>query len=170
MDPVYVLFRIVHIGAAILWAGAAAFFFFYLEPAINKLGPAAQPFVEEVIVRRKAPIYFAATSTIAVLGGAILYYRDAGGLQLWTSTTGLIFTVGALAAIVAWIGGNALIPRGLMQVGAIAGEIQAGGGPPTAELLARLHAAQERLRMIGMIDLVLIGISIVAMESAKYVA
>jgi uncharacterized membrane protein len=170
VDLVYVSFRIIHIGAAIAWAGGAALFFFYIEPAINKLGPEAEPFVNEVIVRRKAPIYFAAVSTIAVLGGAVLYYRDAGGLQLWAGTTGTIFTIGAVAAVIAWIGGNALIPSSLKRMGGIAAEMQAAGGPPPAELVARMHAAQERLRLIGTIDLILIAIAIVTMESAKYVS
>jgi hypothetical protein len=36
--------------------------------------------------------------------------------------------------------------------------------------MGRLQAVQERLRLIGAIDLVLIGIAIVSMETAKYLA
>jgi hypothetical protein len=167
MDLVYVVLRVLHIGSAILWAGAAALFFFYIEPTINKLGPAAEPFVDEVINKRKAPIYFAATSTVAVLAGLALYYRQAGGFQLWSTTPGLIYTVGAIAAIVAWIGGNVLITPAVKNVGAIGQEMKNAGGPPSAELMGRMHAAQERLRTIGKWDLILIGIAILGMESAR---
>ena len=169
MDWFSVVFRVVHIGSAILWAGGAALFFFYLEPTVNKLGPDAEKFVDEVLNKRKLPIYFAVASTLAVVGGLILYVRDAGGLRLWLdSTAGTVFTLGALAGIVAWIGGNALIPSTFIKIQAIAGEIQAAGGSPSAELLGRLRAGQERLRLIGAIDLVLIGIAIVCMETARY--
>src|SRR5260221_1567310 len=101
------------------WAGGAALFFFYLEPTINKLGPDAEKFVDEVINRRKLPQYFMIVSTLTVLGGALLYYQDAGGFQLWTSTTGIVFTVGAVAAIIAWLAGGILVAPGVKKVGAI---------------------------------------------------
>jgi len=167
MDWLYIVLRVLHIGSAILWAGGAALFFFYIEPTITKLGPDAEKFVDEVVNKRKAPIYFAATSTVAVLAGLTLYYRQAGGFQLWTTTSGTVFTVGAVAAIFAWIGGNVLIAPAVMKVGAIGQEMKAAGGPPSAELMGRMHAAQERLRTIGKWDLVLIGIAILCMESAR---
>ena len=106
---------------------------------------------------------------MAVIGGLILYVRDAGGVRLWLdSTAGTVFTIGGLAAIVAWIGGNALIPSTAIKIQGIIGEMKAGGGPPSDELIGRLHAAQERLRMIGAADLILIGIAVVCMETARY--
>ena len=168
MDWLIVAFRLLHIISAVLWAGGAALFFFYIEPTINKLGPAAEPFVDEVINKRKAPIYFAVASTFTVIGGLGLYYHDAGGFQLWTTPTGTVFTIGAVAAIIAWIGGNVLITPAVMKVGAIGAEMKAAGGPPSAELIGRMHAAQERLRSIGAFDLVLIFIAIACMAGARY--
>src|ERR1044071_8491375 len=136
-----------------LWAGGAALFFFYLEPTVNKLGPDAEKFVDEVLNKRKLPVYFAVASTLTVVGGLILYVRDAGGLRLWLdSTAGTVFTLGAVAGIVAWIGGNALIPSTFIKIQGIAREIQASDGPPSGELLERMRAGQERLRLIGGID------------------
>ena len=168
MDLFYLLFRLVHIVSAILWVGGALLVFLYLEPAANKLGPAAAAFMNELIANRKLPIYFALTSTLAVIAGAVLYVRGAGGLALWGGTTGTVLTVGAVTAIIAWIGGNAFIPRGFIQLGQLGAEAAAAGGPPSADLQARIHAVQERLRMIGIIDTVLLLIAVVAMESAKY--
>jgi uncharacterized membrane protein len=169
VDWLHIAFRIIHVGSAILWAGGAALFFFYIEPTINKLGPDAEKFVDEVINKRKAPIYFAATSTLTVVAGLLLYYQDAGGFRLWTTPEGLVFSVGALSAITAWIGGNVLISPAVKKVAEIGQEMKAAGGPPSAELVGRMHAAQERLRKIGLWDLLLIGVAIVAMESARFV-
>jgi uncharacterized membrane protein len=169
VDWLHIGLRIVHIGSAIAWAGGAALFFFYVEPTLNKLGPDAEKFANELINVRKVPIYFAIVSTLTVVAGGILYYQDAGGFQLWTSPEGIVFTIGAIAAIFAWIGGSVLVAPAVKKVGAIGQEMKAAGGPPSAELGARMHAAQERLRTIGLWDLILIIVAIVAMESARYV-
>ena len=168
MDLFYLVFRLLHIVSAILWVGGALLVFLYLEPAATKLGPAASAFMDELIGNRKLPMYFAVASTLAVIAGAVLYVRGAGGLALWGGTTGTVLTVGAVTALIAWIGGNAFIPRGFMELGKLGAEAAAAGGPPSAELQARIHAVQERLRMIGVIDTVLLLIALVAMESAKY--
>jgi hypothetical protein len=172
MDVLAIILRIVHIGTGIMWAGGAALFFFYLEPTMTTLGPAAEPFVNEMINRRKAPIYFAATSTFTVLAGAILYWRDSGGLQVsWiTTATGLAFTIGGISALIAWLGSNLLIPRTIGEMGPITDEMKRAGGPPSPELMGRLHAVQERLRAVGLADLLLIGIAVLAMASARFLA
>lgn len=172
MDLVLLALRLVHIGSGILWVGGAALFFFYIEPSINKLGPDAQKFVDELINRRKAPIYFAGVAILAVLSGIVLIWRDSDGFQAsWiTSPTGLGFTIGGLAALIAGLGGNLLIPRTLGQLSAAGAEMSAGGGPPSPELVGRFHAIQERLRLIGLVDIVLLAIAVVGMAVARYLA
>jgi len=170
MDLFMVAFRILHIGSAIVWAGGAALFFFYIEPTISALGPDGEKVLGELVGRRRMPVYFATASTLTVLGGLILYWRDSGGLQLsWiTTATGVAITIGGLAGLAAWVGGNFLVRRAIEMVGAIGGEMKAAGGPPSDEQMGRMQAAQERLRLIGLVDLILIGIAAVAMASARY--
>lgn len=166
MDALAVALRIVHILSGVLWVGGAALFFLYIEPTINKLGPDAEKFMDEMINGRKAPIYFMTISTLTVLAGVVLYWRDFGGIN--TSPYGLALGLGGLAAIIAWLGGNLLIPQTLGKVSAIAAEMKAAGGPPSDEAMSRMHAVQERLRLIGTIDLVLLTFAVVAMASARY--
>jgi uncharacterized membrane protein len=170
MDLFMVAFRILHIGSAIVWAGGAALFFFYIEPTISALGPDGEKVLGELVGKRRMPVYFATASTLTVLGGLILYWRDSGGFQVsWiTTATGLAITIGGLAGLAAWVGGNFLVRRAIETVGSIGGEMKAAGGPPNDEQMARMHAAQERLRMIGLVDLILIGIAAVAMASARF--
>lgn len=73
MDWLQLVLRIVHIFAGVAWVGGAALFFFYIEPTINKLGPDAEKFVDELVNRRRVPIYFINVSTLTVLFGLILY-------------------------------------------------------------------------------------------------
>ena len=170
MDWLQVALRIFHIGAGVLWVGGAALFSLYIEPTLNSLGPDAGTFINELVEVRKVPIYFATTSTIAVLGGLLLYWRDSNGLQLsWiTSPSGLAFTIGGVSAMAAWLGGNVFTRPAVEKVGAIGAEMKAAGGPPGAELLGRMHAAQERLRRIGLITLGLLAVAVIGMASARY--
>jgi uncharacterized membrane protein len=170
VDWFLIVFRILHITSAIIWAGGTALFFFYLEPTITKLGPDAEKFVEEVVNKRKLPQYFAIFSSLTVLGGLFLYFRQAGGIQLWTTagTESTVFTIGGIAGIIAWAIGGALIAPGVKKVGMVGAEIKAAGGPPTAELMTKLHAAQESLRMAGTVDIVLVGIAVLCMSTARY--
>ena len=164
MDVWAVVLRIIHIVAGVLWVGGAGLFFFYLEPAINKLGPDAEKFVDEVINRRKAPIYFVTISTLTVVAGVILYLRDFGA-TIATSPYGLALGLGGLAALIAWLGGNLLIPRTLMQLMAVGAEMKTSAGPPPPELMSRMQAIQERLRLIGLVDIVLLLFAVAAMAA-----
>jgi hypothetical protein len=93
--------------------------------------------------------------------------RDFGAI-IDTSPFGLALGLGGLAALIAWLGGNLLIPRTLAKLMAIGAEMKASAGPPPAELASRMHATQERLRMIGMIDIALLLFAVIAMASARY--
>ena len=167
MDVLGIVLRIVHIVGGVIWVGGAALFFFYLEPTINKLGPDAEKFVDELINRRKLPMYFIAASTLTAVAGIVLYWRDFGRIET-SSSFALALGLGGLAALVAWLGGNLLIPRTLDKISGIVTEMKAAGGPPSDALMARLHANQERLRLIGAIDLVLLAFAVVAVASARY--
>lgn len=167
MDELAIALRIVHIVGGVFWVGGAALFFFFIEPTINKLGPDAERFVDEFINRRKAPIYFVIASTLSVIAGVILYWRNFGGIET-TSAFGLALGLGGVAALVAWLGGNLLIPQTLGKVSGIVTEMKAVGGPPSDELVGRLHEAQQRLRLIGLIDIVLLTTAVIAMASARY--
>lgn len=170
MDWLLIVLRVIHIFSGVAWVGGAALFFFYLEPAISKLGPDAERFVDEVVNRRKVPIYFFAASTLTVLFGALLYWRDSNGLDpTWIgSPAGLAFTIAGICALVAWAGGNLLIPRHLVAVAAVGARLKTAGGPPPRELINDMNALQERLRTIGLIDLVLLGIALFGMAAARY--
>jgi hypothetical protein len=168
VDMLVVGLRIVHIGSSVLWVGAAALYFFYIEPAMREIGRDAEKFATEMMDRRRVPIYFGAISTISVLAGAALYWRDSHGLDpAWiSSSTGLAYTVGGLAALAAWIGGSLLFPLMLSRVAAI-GASMTTAGVTSAELAGPLRRAEGRLHAILRADIVLLGVSVVAMAAAR---
>jgi len=168
LDWLALLFRLIHVPAAIVWAGGAIYLSLYIEPTIAKLGPDADKFVEEVFVKRRTSMFFAIAATLTVVGGAYLYVRDAGGLQLWTSTTGIVFTIGAIAGILAWLSGAVILGPTVKRVGSLAAQMKAAGGPPSADLIGQMAAAQTRLKLISQVDTVLIIVAVLTMATARY--
>lgn len=165
MDVGLILLRILHIGAGILWVGGAVLVFRFIEPTVEEQGPGGQAFMNSMVQKRRLPIYFVLVSTISVVAGLILYVRGSYGLG---SSTGLALTIGGLSAIVAWLLGTFGIKAMIDKLTRLSGEAAAAGGPPSAELLAEIHAAAATLKRIGQIDVVLLTIAVLAMESARY--
>ena len=166
MDWLLIFFRLTHIPAAIVWAGGALFIEFYVQPAIEHGGPKAAGIIE---MMSKTRVYFTLAATLTVVGGAALYIHDAGGLQLWTTTSGWVFTLGAVCGIIAWASGGALLAPRLAQISKIGAEMQAAGGPPSADLLGRMQVLQGQVKRIGRTDTILIIVAIVTMATARYV-
>jgi uncharacterized membrane protein len=169
VDLLQIALRLIHIFAGILWVGGAFYFFIFIEPTSTELGPDSEKFMTRIIVGRRMPLFFLALSGLTVLAGLILYWIDSSGLQAsWISQPrGLGLTVGAVAALIAFIGGNALIKPNVDKLAAIGAEIKAGGGPPTEAQQRALLDVQHALRRIGTIDIVLLAIAVVGMVSAQ---
>ena len=170
MDALLIFFRIIHVGSAMTWFGGAIVSSFFLQPTVAALGVAGQPFMEHLMNRRKLGVVFPIVGALTVLSGAVLYWRDSGGLQLtWITTpTGLAFTVGGLAAIIAFVGGGILIGPGIAEQTAVRGELAAGDGVPTAAQQERLDRADRRLTLAGRVDLPLLLLAGLTMAVARY--
>ena len=104
MVVLLLVLRLVHIVAGALWAGAAIFYFFFVEPTVQGLGPARPKFMQDLVTKRRYPVFMNVTSGLTILAGLLLFWFASGGLQLsWiTSGPGLGFTVGSLAALGAY--------------------------------------------------------------------
>ena len=170
MDLLHIVLRLVHIGSGILWVGGSVLFFLFIEPTSTELGPDAEKFMQGLFVKRRVPIYFLVLSSLTVLAGLILFWIDSNGLQAaWIGTSlGLALTIGGIAALVAFVAGNALIPPNVGKLAAIGAAIKAGGGPPSQAQLGELQAVQARLRTIGLVDTILLAVAVIAMVSARY--
>ena len=158
MDWELIVLRVVHVGSAMAWFGGAIIGRFFLFPTAQALGPAALPFMEHLTKRRRIGVFFPIVAALTVLAGAALYWRDSDGLDpAWIATPhGLAFTVGGLAAIVAFVGGLILIGPSVAAQTAVQNELAASGGAPTEGQRARLERADRRMRLANRIDLPLI--------------
>ena len=170
MDAWLILLRIVHVGSAMIWFGGAILAGFFLQPTAEALGKAGQPFMDHLVNRRRMGIFFPIVAGLTILSGAALYWRDSAGLSIiWiTSPTGLGFTIGAIAAIVAFVLGFILIGPSIAEQTAVQNELAGGDREPTAAQRQRLERAARRMQLANRIDLPLILVAGLSMAVARY--
>lgn len=170
MVVLLLVLRLVHIVAGALWAGAAIFYFFFVEPTVQGLGPARPKFMQDLVTKRRYPVFMNVTSGLTILAGLLLFWFASGGLQLsWiTSGPGLGFTVGSLAALGAYgVGFFGIRPR-VERMNALGQAIAAAGGPPSAEQAAELQRLEAEMHRVERWDVILLSASLVAMATARY--
>lgn len=165
-----IVLRILHIASGIFWVGTAWFFFGWVEPTSKAIGPAAGPFLHHIVAQRRITRALVGASTLNVAAGAILYWRDSGGLNgAWIgSPTGIGFTIGGLAAITAWIIGLSVISPTVERLDAAGGAMAAAGRPPTNEEASAFHALEVRLHRAGIADSTLLALAVLMMATSRY--
>ena len=170
MDPLLILLRIVHVGSAMAWFGGAIVGSFFVFRAAEALGPASQPFMDQLVNKQRMGVFFPIVAGLAVVSGAALFWRDSAGLSsAWvTSPPGLAYALGGMAAITAFVGGMVLIGPSVAAQTAVAKELAAAGGVPTAEQRARLERADRRLWLADRIDMPLILLAGLTMAVGRY--
>ncbi|HEX2090033.1 MAG TPA: hypothetical protein VHI54_08950 [Actinomycetota bacterium] len=171
MDAYMITFRIIHIVSAILWFGAATFYSVFVGPSLASIGPqAANTFYNHLVRQRRAVAFFRTVSTLTVVAGGFLYWRDSSGLKLdWiTTSAGIGFTVGAVFGIASWLLVLGIISPTAIRLAAVGEQISAGGGPPSQEQTASLQAMSSRLRSFSFLLLALLAVAAIAMASARY--
>ncbi|HEX2030053.1 MAG TPA: hypothetical protein VHL78_01440 [Actinomycetota bacterium] len=170
MDAYLIVLRIFHILAGVFWVGASVFFFLFVEPTAKALGPQAGPFMGHMTQKRKLPAVIVSAAGVTVVAGLLLYWQVSGGLdQAWLkSGPGIGFTIGALSAIGAFVLGLVVIRPNVERMGALAGEIQASGGPPNPAQAAELQRLDTRLKSVGRINIALLTVAVLLMAIARY--
>lgn len=170
MNALVISLRTIHIVAGVLWVGSAIFYLFFVEPPVKALGTAGPKFMQELIERRRYPLYMNSVSILTVLAGAALLWFSSGGFQpAWfASGPGIGFSFGALVAIVVWFIGFLMIRPRAGRMGKIGQEIGRAGGPPSPAQAAEMQTLNRELASIGRVDALLLTVSLVAMATARY--
>lgn len=164
------LLRFVHVVAGILWAGAAISYLFFVKPSVTAIGAAGPQFMQNLMERRKYPIFMMSTSLLTVLAGGILFWFSSGGFNAaWiASGPGIGFTLGSVAALVAFLFGTFGIGPTSAQMGALGGQIAVSGKGPTPEQVAKMQALEKRLNFAEQVDFIMLVIAMLTMATARY--
>jgi uncharacterized membrane protein len=167
-----IVFRVLHILAGVVWGGSVFLLVVFLQPSAATIGPAAAPFVGELLGRRKLVDAILWTAAFSITGGLFLYWHDlqlVGGLGDFVgSRWGFVLTVGAVAAIAAFLIGLFGTKPRLDRVMALNRQAAQAGGPPPPEQAAEIGRLQSQLKLLARTSLTLIGVSVLAMSTARY--
>ncbi len=167
MDYYVLLLRIVHITGAAFWAGSSFLLTGFIGPAAKQAGPEGAKFMQKLVQGGRYIVAIAAAAGLTVLTGLLLYWRASGGLRSdWISTgTGVMFTIGGLAGIAAFIVG--------IMTGSTSRQLAEFGssleGPPSPEQAAQIAGFQNRLSNLGAITSILLLVALIAMATAQNV-
>jgi uncharacterized membrane protein len=167
-----IVFRAFHILAGAVWVGALSLLVLYLQPTAKAIGPAAGPFMQELVAKRKLPNFILGMGAITLVAGVFVYIHDVdvfGGFGDFLDTSfGGTLTFGAVLAIVGWFLGLLRVKPLTNRAMAMAGQLAAAGTPPSPEDVAALQGTQRQARRFAIIVLVLLVVAILAMATARY--
>jgi hypothetical protein len=171
-DVTVIVFRIIHILAGVAWAGSVFLFVVFVQPSTAAIAPAGAPFMAELLGRRRLVDRLLVFAALTIAGGAVLYWRDwdaVGSFGDWIgSSFGAVLTVGAVAAIAAFLIGLFGTRPNVQRLLAIGRQIAGADGPPSPELVAEMQRLQARLKVLAQTTLGLITIAVLAMATARY--
>jgi uncharacterized membrane protein len=163
-----IVFRIVHVVASIAWGGSVVMLVFFLQPSAAAIGPAAGPFMGELLGKRRLTNAILGMAMVSIIGGLFLYWHDwhlFESFSDWvTSRWGFVLTIGAVAAIAAFLIGLLATKPRMARMMAMSRQAAEAGGPPPPELVA----LQTQLKMLARSSLALIGVAAIAMATARY--
>lgn len=167
---IMIVLRLVHILAGVFWVGATLLVAGFLFPTLRSVGPEGGRFMQQLMQRRRLPVYLAASTALTLLSGLVMYGRIVAATNgAWASSRpGLVFGLGGLTAILAAIlGGVVAAPLG-RRLAKLGQNVQAVAGPPSAEQSAELGRLQARLGLTMRAVATLLAIAVTAMAIARY--
>lgn len=170
MEFVLISLRLIHVAGGALWAGAAIAYLFFFEPTAQGLGAAGPKFMQDLVDKRRYPIFMNVASMLTIAAGLGLLWLVSGGLSAaWImSGPGMGFTIGSVAALMAFgIGFFGIRPRA-QRLGAIGAAIAAAGGPPTAEQGMELQRLNAEMHTYERWDVGFLIVALITMATARY--
>jgi hypothetical protein len=165
-----IVLRILHIASGVFWVGTAWFFFGWIEPTTKAIGPQAGPFMHHIVRNRRIVRFIVSAGAINVAVGLLLYWRASAGLNpAWVASgIGIGFTIGGIAAIIAWVVGLTVIGPTVERLDAAGTAMVTAGRPPTPDELAQFHGLEARLHRAGQADSLLLATAVVFMAASRY--
>ena len=116
-------------------------------PAVRAAGPNGAAVMRALMQDRKLPVVLLVLGWTTIITGGVLSWRDAGalGFRWFEQGAGLVFGIGAVAAILGAIVGGAVNGPRAKRLAAIVAQAQAAGRPPNAEEQQEMGRLQQTI-------------------------
>ncbi|MEE8062460.1 MAG: hypothetical protein V3T16_11555 [Gemmatimonadales bacterium] len=169
-DLTLLVMRVLHILLGVFWAGTLIFNAIYLQPSLRDAGPDAAK-VAAGLMRRRFLDVMPLAAAVTILSGLWLYWLVSGGFQVayMRSATGMTIGLGAVAAIVAFTIGVAIMRPAMLRAAALSQAAAQAAAPERDAQLTEAQALRARAGVAGKYVAALLVVAVVAMAIARYV-
>ncbi len=170
MDWALVVLRFLHVVLGAYWAGVILFTALYLEPSVRAAGPAGGQVMGQLMARGHLTM-LPVVALVTILSGVDLLRRVSGGFDpaFMGSRMGIALSIGALAAIVAFIIGVSIMRPTALKVMALSqAAMQAPEGAARDAQLAAIAPLRQRATATLRAVAVLLAVAVTTMAVARY--
>lgn len=168
MEVLRTTLRLVHIFGGTFWVGASLLLNLFIQPVVQSMGPEGSRFMQRLTASTSLPLAMNISAALTTVAGFILYWQTSSFDLNWIITReGVLFTIGSLAGILAFVLGWTLRRPVASRMASLGKEIQSAGGPPTAAQMDEMRSLQFRLRTSGVLDVILLVLATVTMSAAR---
>jgi hypothetical protein len=165
MQFILILLRLIHIAAGAFWAGSALLIALVLLPGVRKAGPGGERVLPMAAISQAMSL----AALLTTVAGLLLYAWASRFAWGWiVSPLGVGLTLGSLAGLAAFLLGLLSTGPTVARIGALAGQMQAAGGPPKPEQLAEMGRLRAKLATSSTVSTILTTVSLVFMAVARY--
>lgn len=164
------LLRLVHVVGGILWVGAIVTLAWFVIPTQRLEGADGGRFVGRMMAERRFSTYLPVLALATLISGFVMYGQAMAGTQgQWASTRpAMIYGLGAVTAVLAFIIGIAMGVASEKKMAAIGRRLKAERREPTAAETALVDSLRARAGLGARIASVLLLVSAVTMAVARY--
>jgi uncharacterized membrane protein len=152
---------VLHIAMGVFWAGTMMFNAAFLMPAFRDAGPDGAK-VAAALARRRFLDIMPWIAALTIVSGIWLFWFDSVGFRppFMRSRMGISLAVGALAAVIAFILGVAVMRPAMNKAMRL-------GQDPAQQAAAQ--ALRVRAGILGRVIAALLGIAVAGMAVARYI-
>ncbi len=162
--------RLIHITTGAFWAGAACYLAWFVLPAVQAIGPAGAPFMQQLPRTRRLPQVMTFLSTLTILSGLWLYYISTSSLEaaFFSSRHATLMTIGGILGIISYCIATFFNLPTAKKLGKLGAQIAASGQAPSPEQAQQLMALRNRMMKATNVLAIVITSTVVMMAIMRY--
>lgn len=169
MALLMIVLRLIHIFSGVFWAGTSFFNLAFLANTVNATGEEGRKVFQHLVFKTRFAATMLTVAVLTFLSGLLMYWRLSGfRLNFLTTGYGLVLTLGAIAGILAFGAGYGMQYRVIQKMKALRAEIEAGGGPPSPDQIAKMQSLAQSAATGARVTTIFLVLALIGMSIAQY--
>ena len=166
-----ILFRLLHIGFGIVWAGSVLHITLFVIPAVKRSGHDGTMFWLQ-LSKPGYSVFMTIAAFISILSGFILLWKLSDHFErIWFTTLyAKIMSAGIVTSVIAFLIGIIVNGPATGRINRISTAILKSGNSPTDEQLQQLRTLQKRVFSATAIIAILLIIAVISMSIFRWVS